>query len=152
MVQKETGSLQEMPRDATQEDVIDKGVEGGGPDELRRVPALKDAFETVDDLYELSKAVIKGGDEIKGAGSVSALLDPAARKDTTSDKVRDSHPDIQTEPTQSVSLRIIIQPGKVIANDQGNRKTLFYVAFTDTERLIGEPCKEPGRHQHHLRS
>ena len=35
------------------------------------------------------------------------------------------------------------QHGKVdiIVNEQGNKTTPSYVAFTDTERLIGEPAK-----------
>ena len=32
---------------------------------------------------------------------------------------------------------------EVVANDQGNRTTPSYVAFTDTERLIGDSAKNP---------
>ena len=37
----------------------------------------------------------------------------------------------------------VFQNGKVeiISNDQGNRSTASYVAFTDTERLIGDSAK-----------
>ena len=49
--------------------------------------------------------------------------------------------------TYSVTAVFQNERVEVIANDQGNRTTPSYVAFTDSERLIGDAAKNRGVHE-----